>query len=374
MYFKSTNYGGVLQAYALQELLNQYPNVSATQIKYNMNSGFSSEYSSKKVTFKKIIKLMHRKQESLLYKKNRDYIEQFRNDKIQKFQKFDEKFIKSSELSYSYEELYSLNKKYDYFICGSDQVWHSINYGYLLDFVENPSGKISYAASIARTSLSRKEKEKISSSLETFNAISVREASDIFLLKSLTKKEIIHVLDPTLLLPQNSWKNICSPKIHKTRYILCYFLGNNKVAKRAAYSFAKSKGLDIVIIPANITDLVKKHDNAYSYNASPQEFLSLIKNAEFVFTDSYHCTIFSIVFQKQFFVYRRNRFDEMINRVKDLMSIFNIDNRLCPTNAKLNYLNSLQAINYVDKKMEIFNVLKKNSIKFLETRLQIKAF
>lgn len=376
-YYKSVNYGGNLQAYALCEFLNSIDGIHAEQICYDMAS-----YQSKGKLKKNRVPFTRRV--CLYLKRTVEYIN-FKRRNLQEYNKWAERnsnfelFSKSIPHSCKVIKSDDYNKikgDYDVLIVGSDQVWHP-NYlsdVFLLNFDFNII-KISYAASMSQGSIPIELQERLKSSLGLFDAISVREIS---LQKELAKLGIKSalVLDPTLLLEPSRWEHEVKCPISKTNYIFCYFLSNNKKERELVREFADKKGLKIVAI-GYLNGMITKKDNAYfdesCTEAGPREFLSLIKNASYIFTDSFHAVVFSLIFKKNFFVFNRAGENAMGTRIESILSLFNMTERFCDSKEKLtlNYIDSLHSIDY-NKDFPKFEAMKVESIKFIEDNL-IKA-
>ncbi len=244
-----------------------------------------------------------------------------------KFLKFNKKYVDFSKRKICNEHIPpNINKKYDYFICGSDQVWNTdyeqngiVNF---LGFVDKGK-KSSYAASIGVKKIKSTRIDEIKKYINDLDNISIRENNSITILKEITSKKIRCDLDPTLLIPVEKWKKMeSSPKnitINKP-YALVYFLGkinddiNNLISRF-------SIELNVEVIDIN-------NSNWYS-SIGPREFLFLIDNATLIFTDSFHGTVFSLIYNKEFYVFQREGIGiEMEDRITNILEIVGLQNRL----------------------------------------------
>ena len=138
--------------------------------------------------------------------------------------------------------------------------------------------------------------------------IGVREESGKKLVKELTGRDVPVVCDPTLLFTGEEWMNIQEKEpLVKEPYILCYFLGKNPPHREFAKRLKKSTGCKIVAL-VHLDEYVKS-DNNYAdetpYDIDPAQFLNLIRNASYVCTDSFHCSVFSMLYRKTFFTFKR---------------------------------------------------------------------
>lgn len=208
--------------------------------------------------------------------------------------KFDKKL---SNKYYSVKALKSLSKKATAFIAGSDQVWNfdfKINDMYInmLEFCSDGAKKISYAASVGMKQFSDVQAETVKKYLPSFDFLSVRENDAKELIEPLCGKEVKVVLDPTLLLDTSEWDKIAiQPKWYDGKdYALLYFLGEkDENFSKLTAELKNDKGLKII-------DPLDK--NSPSYQCGPAQFVYLVKHAKCVVTDSYHATVFSVLYQK----------------------------------------------------------------------------
>lgn len=360
-YYKSKNYGGNLQAYALCEFIKKEFKCDVEQISFDKKGDNKIKYF--------ILKMM-------------GYVKHYKTllfvNKICKRHSMILKFNKKIKHSipYSNSTIYKTNTKYDIFITGSDQVWNPIAVcpAYLLDFVNEDKIKLSYAASLAVNELSSKTKEMYKKSLNTYNAISVRENNSIELLKDITDKNIKCVLDPTLLLSRDEWDEVCEEYTIPDKYVFCYFLGDDMSHRKIAYQYCHKRNFKIVTFP-HIHGIYRACDDSFGdyalYDVSPSHFLSLIKNAEAVITDSFHACVFSIIYKKEFFVFERRTKKSMGSRIYTLTELFDMKERYLDTEDKmsLNYIEKLNPIDY-DKDFKEFEKVKMKSIEFLKANLE----
>ena len=218
------------------------------------------------------------------------------------------------------------NEKYEIYSVGSDQVWNTyfdeFSEVFLLNCLDETKIRISYAASLGCESINPIYKDKFKNELKKFKAISVRENEGKKLIESLENVSVEIVLDPTLLLGRNEWDALINEHKFSSKedYILTYFLGEMESdMKRCIKKYAKEKKMKII-------DLNKVSTNYYS--VGPIEFVSLIKNAKMVFTDSFHACCFSIIYGKQFWVVTRNSVKKSMNtRINTLLENLNLESQ-----------------------------------------------
>lgn len=382
-YYKSVNYGGNLQAYALCRVIKEMGHEPEQLCIVTDPPTRSANGSAKKRSLlRRIVSLPIRAVRSLrprlvryrfsLVDKKYDLMKR----RLAAFSHFSNEMIPHSERLYSPSNASESAKIYDAFITGSDQVWSLrwLSNTFLLRFVPEGTPKISYAASLARESLTQEQKDIFKEALRDYRAISVRESISIELLKE-TEMPITQVVDPVLLLSREEWENVSRPYPIDGKYVFCYFLGNNPKNYRMARKFAKRKGLTLVNIPY-AGGRLKVNDGKFGdvrvFDASPEQFISLVKNAEYVLTDSFHAVVFSNIFEKQYFVFDRDPNGEMRSRITDITELFGQSDRFCTgkDKARLAYVESLCDIDYT-RERATFENMKKHSEKFLKKALEI---
>jgi len=255
-------------------------------------------------------------------------------------------------------------------------VWNPIWYfpPYFLDFVPAGVPKLSYAASIGQTQLPEAVQAIYREHLKDFLAVSVREEDAVTLLEGISPVSPQWVLDPTMLLTCEQWQAVAEPSDLKTPYVFCYFLGNDPVCRRLAADFAAAKGLTLVTIP-NATGLQNSNDADFGdvrlQDPSPEAFLGLIEKADWVFTDSFHATAFSLIFRRQFYTFPRQGHSKMNSRVTSLAGLFGGEARFCHDQDRqtLSYLQALPPLPY-DAPTEAFLQARETSLAFLENSLE----
>lgn len=282
-----SNYGNRLQNYALQEYLKSLDSsieVATFQRNYARNLFLASV--KKKIKNKK-------SPDDVFLMKIKEVFQQFNNEYVQF----------TDEIVYKCYDNTKLNERYDYFITGSDQVWNPY---YTLtsknDFImfADHEKRISYAASIGVAEIPEKRKEEYMACLQGMHAISVREEAAKRLIQKLTKKEAQVHVDPTMLLCTEKWESIEKvPNWYKGgSFILSYILGD--MTNSIQYELDEaSKTYDAPIVH------VFNRKQTLDYIHDPSQFLWLIHHAQCVYTDSFHCTLFALLYGKDFVVFRR---------------------------------------------------------------------
>ena len=229
-------------------------------------------------------------------------------------------------------DLTSVSVAYDVFICGSDQIWNpfslnSHNAGfYFAAFTKKK--KIAYAPSIGVSEVPLQYKLKLKELTNEFSFLSAREQQGVDILRELTGKEVTKVVDPTLLLDKDQWNELLPKDLPcKGKYILAYFLTPNPIFIKSASNYARVRGLKLKLF---FTDKTYYNLDCELITAGPIEILNYVKNAECIFTDSFHGSIFASIFHTQFFTFRR--FKETVksqnSRVENLLEMMGISERL----------------------------------------------
>lgn len=356
MYHNSENYGGILQAYALAKKINLL-GADARQISFDTcgNKIFAPKKSWKtsvKSFVAKCLKLLSvaRVKKSRTIKKFRDAIPHTR-------------IVNSGNIK-------GLLNNFDVFITGSDQVWNpsAVCKEYLLSFVPPEKTKVSYAASISRDTLTSEEQQVFKNSLDTFSDISVREQNDALLLEQCVNKKIEWVLDPVFLLSKQDWDEASSDRLIDEKYVFCYFLNDRNKNPSLIAEFARNNN-SITVQIDGLSAVSKNIADKKIKNVGPKQFLSLIKHADFVLTDSFHAMAFSFLFQKNFIVFSRNNERTMETRITSFLNLINRNDLFI--DAQANDINQLTRIKAVDYKTEYtdFETQKIYSVNFLKKHL-----
>lgn len=220
---------------------------------------------------------------------------------------------------------------FDLIICGSDQIWNPNWYHryYYADYPEIKARKISYAPSLGVNSISEEKAKEIKMSLKGFEAISVREFTGARILSNLSPVEPQVVLDPTLLLNAIEWSKIASNEVVSGQYVLSMFLTDNFRHWHAAKFFAKKKKKNHIVIP--YCGMSYTEGDQLYVDAGIEDFLVLIRNADYVLTDSFHVIVFCLIFNRQFVAFQRfkeDQFTSQNSRIDNILEIANVKDRL----------------------------------------------
>ena len=324
------NYGGILQAYALQQIVKGL----GSEVEF-INYENSREI-LKSMSFKR--KIIHHVWEIFA----RIFFGRLKREKLT--DQFRRKYLEIAEKKCkNLIELSSL-PNYDVYIIGSDQVWnpdltHNPNV-YLLSFVDDVT-KIAYAASFGKASIDNKYYALYSKELKKFDKISVREEDALPLLHEMDIDRATVVLDPTLLLSKEDWFKIETPRIVKTDYILCYYMPTSdgsveRSIRAVAHKLKKISGYKIINIGKKEYEKIKFYENNY-FNTGPAEFVSLVHYARYIITNSFHGTAFALKMNIPFYsvinlsVEKENR---LSNRIECLLEKFMCTERIIDSSSR----------------------------------------
>lgn len=369
------NYGSQLQALATQMIFDKLglenETIRIDGLKPEINKAKYKYFLSKIFDLNTVRDKMATVRKQIAKRTNPEYARNLAaRDRI--FSHFAETKFTLSELYTSKSELGKNAYSYGAFVVGSDQLWLPSNISadyYTLNFVPEEVKKIAYATSFGVSQLPHKQAEMAKKFLNRLNAIFVRETSGQKLIKQLTGKEVPLVCDPTLLFTAEEWnKQAPATRRIKGNYILCYFLGNNPEQRSFAKRLATALNCKIVQLP-NLDEYIKSDEGFADYplyDVSPLDFIALIRDAQFVLTDSFHCTVFSTLFEKPFFSFRRYNNDSQVStnsRIYSLLDTFGIPERLLRGNEEISQCTKMQ-IDFAQVHQNI-DLLRQKSIQYL---------
>lgn len=287
----SHNYGSVLQAYALQKKLT-VEGYDVKIINYRTDVQKACYPLKQKYTGAKGM-LRTLWQKAIFKKLKRRYYG---------FEQFINEILPTTKEVKNQEELKQYATAFDVYVCGSDQIWNpacqDFSPAYYLNFVEGKR-TVAYAPSLGKAEFEKKDEALIASLLKNVDYVSVREKKGADLLEKLTDKPVENVCDPVILLDKKYWDEVAVKPDIKQPYLLCYFLDNNHGNYGYLELIAKTLNLKIVVLNERIRDFFKLGYRK-EYGALPFEFVGLIKYASFVYTNSFHATAFSTIFNVPF--------------------------------------------------------------------------
>lgn len=335
---QSINYGNRLQNYALQEVVKSLGH-SCKTIRREKPEGRIRE----------------------LYRNAKRLSKMVLGRKMGRFYRFDRNIDYSSHWATANDFESGLMHVFDCFITGSDQVWNP-HYSFvgksdLLAFAK-PKQRISYAASFGVDEIPEEKKDVYAENLSQFRALSVREKRGAEIIKELTGKDAQVVLDPTMLLTSDQWSKVekKSKFTPKKKYALVYSLGEKSIDFENAIRHYKNE--------LEIFDIRTIQRNKKEIPVGPAEFLYLIHNAELILTDSFHASVFSVLYHKRFITFKRPGID-MSSRIVSLANTIGAKD-------KLDGDNNLDCSDGLDYAMvdQLIESERKQSIDFLKKALE----
>ena len=380
-YFKN-NYGSMLQAYATKKILdnNNIPN-ETINIDNNIDfkKGKRKYYASQLFNFK----FIKSKFGMIKLKLDKKMVKDLGKNISIRDSKYKE-FRKEFNLSISCPDYKSLSEmadaKYSDVIVGSDQLWLPVNVVsdyYTLNWVPDNINKISYATSFGISKIPDKYTDEYKKFLSRINYLSVREESGKKICDEYGISSKV-VCDPTILLTKEEWEQeAVQERIIPDKYILCYFLGSNIEHRKFAEKLKEKTGYKIVSL--NHADEYVKYSDTFAditpYDIGPREWINLIKNAEYVCTDSFHGTVFSLLFNKTFFDFRRYSESNKMStnsRIDSLLDLAGVDkNRILTGNEDVDTVIKYK-INY-SKVNKNIDKIRQESKKWLLSSITYKA-
>ena len=373
------NYGNKIQAFALNYYLRKnYPDFHVETLLLREKTGreITSWLQNLNRTKKRIsdifsISYIKRKIARISSNKNKVKNDVSVGKRLKRFNEFVRKYISISNKEYSYIDL--SESLFDFYVVGSDVVWYQESgFVYKTKFLgfapKKPNAiKIAYAASFGENVIPKENVKSIKRFLSDFKMISVRESKSVKLLDGIGVSSAKHVCDPALLLTAEDWDVVSEDvenieKYEKKKYALIYILGNDK-KDNAIKELCEKNGVEPVFIPfGNTYSKTILRDYGID-NCSPQEWVWLIKHATYVFTDSFHGLVFSTIYQKPFFVVKRDGERDLNIRMTDYLDTIGEQDKLIDIE-EISLLNTFKwDYERIGKRLEPFIKASKEYIK-----------
>ena len=351
-YHSANNYGTCLQAYALQEAIEKAGG-SAEIIRFQ-GEKLAVPPVGRQGLMARLIDMIVKTGAKVVKGIAQPAFESFRRDYFHYSKAVDSKTISDA------------NDVYDLFVSGSDQVWNYHIAGdlgvYLQRFVNDPGKRGSYAASFGITELSAEWEQEYREALEGFRYLSVRETEGADLIRELTGREATVVVDPTQLIDATEWDKVMKPVRTPKQYIFVYQLGLSSRLLAFARALSRETGLPLVFTPFPVGQLVP---GRYHPAISPAQWLYLMRHADYVVTNSFHGTAFSIGFQKNFFSEVSANLSALSSRIVGMLDRYGLKNRLIDGNLPPD----LSAIDY-EKVLPQYLEDRQQSLAFLTDMLK----
>lgn len=361
--YNSQNYGTVLQAFALAHVLES-KGVDCEYINYRTwKRGDKVDYL--KFLFRHPLYLLSRHWTKYVNRHGLKYSHVHDNwfsEVVRKNEEFVTKNIPNSNELFTYDTLSKLRIRYNKLIIGSDQTWspfHELIYSMFFLDLYKYGKSYSYAPSLGTTKPSKIFLKYLSSKINRLSLASCREVCNSHILTQMSNKEVTCVLDPTLLIKHNEWKPYFEQvEGMSNEYILCYILGERSDIAEHAENMGKKLNLPVYYISTR--DIYRSKKNHLD-NIGVGNFLWLIDNASWVVTDSFHSTIFSINFNRNFYCFVKMPGESFDNgRLLDMLMQVGLESRLLAT--------AIECYSEIDYS-EVNNILDKrrrNSLSFVD--------
>ncbi len=291
------------------------------------------------------------------------------NDFVKKY------FTKMSKPYAGFAALKKGSENYETVLTGSDQLWLPQNLGshfFTQEFVADNINKVAYAPSFGVSQIPWYQKGRTAKYLKRFNALSSRELRGSQIIKELTGIDAVTVCDPTLLLSGEEWLELIPDKrVVEGPYIFAYFLGENEEHRAETLKFAKEKNLPVVTVPFldHFVECDQTFGDKQMFDMDSTDFVNLIRNAEYICTDSFHGSVFSILNHKQFVTFSRfsdNSKQSRNSRIESLFSLTGLEERHCSKNVSDIIDNE---INYHDVEEKV-RLMREKSLAYLENALK----
>ncbi len=291
------------------------------------------------------------------------------------FDRFKNRYLPLTKHYTTLEQLKADPPQADVYIAGSDQIWNTFlpngkDGAFFLEFAPEESRKISYAASFATETVDAPYLDFVKDSLKRFDAVSLREASSLPLLESLGRKDGVAVCDPVFLLPKEEWLEFIAEENHpvsgyrnlkkflEEKYLLVYEAEKSANLDNIAKSVARERGLRIF----SVSNIATPYADKSFWHASPLDFVRLIAKADYVVSNSFHATAFSLIFHRDFCVVGRQ--DKSNSRMYSLLKDIGLKERY--SNVYSNKMSSAINFSEADERM---NHKIENSKLFLKNNL-----
>ncbi len=341
-FHRADNLGAVLQAYALQKSLEQCENIQAEIIDYKCETVENTKRPKKGASLKGKIKSL-----AMLF---------YYHIKHKGFENFRKKRLNLSNGVFDKNKIKKCAEDYDIFFTGSDQVWNLECSGndmtYFLDFAPENKINVSYAASIGAYKYTNEEENQILTLLNRFNAVSVRENTAKLFLENLGISDVSVLPDPVFLLDTDHWKKVMSKRLCRQKYLLVYLIQEDVNVIKSAEVYAKKHGLKIIN---------NKKSIEFILHNSPAEFLSFIYHSECVFTNSFHGTAFSLIFEKPLCADIELKNGGVNDRINDLLTCTNTQKCILNKNDIKPFSRNIQSS---------LNIMRNNAFNYFNDILQ----
>lgn len=326
------NYGTSLQGYAMLKKMQQLGyNCEVIQYTKRLNIKQKIDFIFNAIRVGEFKQLYSRFKSKNILKKYPHYAEVIRLRTIAVNKYKEKKLVPLFHEYIGYDALHRGSMNYSTVVVGSDQVWTPMslpNKFFNLLFVDDSVRKVAYASSFGVSEIPDFQKKATGEYLDRFAYIGVREQRGKEIVEELSHQKATVVADPTLLLSKTEWEEeISDSKVNETEpYIFCYFLGNNQEARKKVNELKCKTGYKIITI-RHMDEYVLEDElfgDDAPYSVDPNDFVKYISKAAYVCTDSFHCSVFSTIFHRQFMTFYRFASTSKTGRNSRIDSLFNI--------------------------------------------------
>lgn len=358
-FHNAANYGAALQAYALQRFLSD-SGYDCEYINY-INQSRAHEYSMSWHIYDCLKR--GKVTSAAAYLAGSPFMEL----RKLRFKKFYKQYLRTTSIVYhNSKEAEVLNDIYDKFIVGSDQVWNPVCNGYdsafLLDFVKDNKKKVSYSPSFGVSEITDELKEDYRKNLSDFYALGVREQKGKELVKSLTGREAFVAIDPVMLLSKEQWLEVSEKNKKKEHYIFSYTNRDIQIADffRTGYKLNGRKHyiLSRYTRPKDFID----PSTRVKYCMSPQEFVTVIANADLVVTASFHCVAMSMLLNRPFMAVLTGDSGKD-ERIVNLLKATRLSDRILTNRTTKEMVNETIDWDMVNSRLEVAREMSVNYLK-----------
>ena len=318
-YFQ-TNYGAVLQAYALQKYLQEQPGVEVEIIDFTTSEHLEGHKVFKKQSLKNPVAAIAYYFFTLIHYRQL-------KRRVTRTWDFKKEYFNFTRRYSSIKEVLENHPKEDIYITGSDQVFNPNGKYvplYYLGFDKGNGKKVAYAPSFGISKFDDSITQKIEGYVKDFDFLSCREPAGAEYLSSIIGQKVPVVVDPVLLHGSDEWGKVATSPKMKGNYIFIYDLNGAENLIKIAKKIQKETKLPIVCLTRNRLKMYPVYKQIY--DAGPAEFVGWIKDANYVVTDSFHGTVFSLIFSKQFFTFIA--LEKTSSRIKNILGKVGLDNRI----------------------------------------------
>ena len=338
-YFNIKNYGSALQAFAMRRFLAENGHTAVflnIRERKTADKLFHKFHVAAVAGLKCVFNNEARRTQREINNLKRVTTNVITTEAANAFSDFENEFLPSICIGRRDLKRLAASDEYGAFICGSDQIWSPLSphlSGFkFLNFAPK-SKRIAYAPSFGVSKIPSYNREFVKKRISEIDDISVREFEGAKIVKELTGRDVPVVLDPTMLLSGEQWRRIYqadASALKSDKYVLCYFFDEPNIEIITKIKqFAESENLKIKVMSSSNKALMER--GAELVNAGPMEFMQLIDNAQYVFTNSFHGCVFSVLFNKKFIAFGRNHSEtvKQTSRIETLLKQVGAQESFC---------------------------------------------